>query len=60
MTEDQKEEYVLLQQRVIYNSRGPVNSDVIEYVNWCYRHHIDINGLITMGLANNATGLNIY
>lgn len=60
MTEEQKEEYVSLQQRVIYNSKGVVNSDVMEYVNWCYKHHIDINGLIPMGLANDATGLNIY
>lgn len=60
MTEEQKEEYVLLQQRVIYNSRGLVNLDVVRYTNWCYKHHIDINGLIPMGLANDATGLNIY
>lgn len=25
-----------------------------------YKNHIDIRGLIPMGLANNATGLNIY
>lgn len=60
MTEEQKEEYVSLQQRVIYNSRGLVNLDVMAYTDWCYKHHIDINGLIPMGLANDATGLNIY
>lgn len=60
MTEEQKEEYVSLQQRVIYNSRGLVNLDVMEYTDWCYKHHIDINGLIPMGLANDATGKNIY
>ena len=60
MTEEQKEEYVDLQQRVIYNSKGLINSDVMEYVNWCYKNHIDINNLIPMGLANDATDKNIY
>lgn len=60
MTEKQKEEYCSLQQKVIYNNKGLVNSDVMEYVNWCYKNHIDINNLIPMGLAIDATGLNIY
>lgn len=60
MTEEQKEEYCSLQQKVIYNNKGLVNSDVMEYVNWCYKNHIDINNLIPIGLAIDATGLNIY
>lgn len=60
MTEEQKVEYCGLQEKVIYNSKGPINSDVMDYVNWCYKNHIDINNLIPMGLANDATGLNIY
>ena len=60
MTEEQKEEYCSLQQKVIYNNKGLINSDVMEYVNWCYKNHIDINNLIPMGLALDATGLNIY
>lgn len=60
MTEEQKEEYCSLQQKVIYNNKGLVNSDVMEYVNWCYKNHIDINNLIPMGLAIDTTGLNIY
>lgn len=60
MTDEQKEEYIYLQQRVIYNGKGPVNLDVMKYIDWCYKHHIDINNLIPMGLANDATGLNIY
>lgn len=60
MTEEQKEEYAELQQRVIYNGQGLVNLDVMKYVDWCYKHHIDIHGLIPMGLAIDATGLNIY
>ena len=59
MTEEQKEEYRSLQQKV-NNSKGLINSDVMEYVNWCYKNHIDINNLIPLGLAIDATGLNIY
>lgn len=60
MTEEQKEEYCALQQKVIYNSKGLINSDVMEYVNWCYKNHIDINNLIPKRLAWDATNLNIY
>ena len=60
MTEEQKEKYCSLQQKVIYNNKGLVNSDIMEYVNWGYKNHIDINNLIPMGLAIDATGLNIY
>lgn len=35
-------------------------SRTLEIVQWCYENHIDINGLIPMGLANDATNLNIY
>ena len=60
MTDEQIEEYCQLQQKIIYNSKGPVNKDIIEYINWCYKNHLDINDLIPMGLAIDATGLNIY
>ena len=60
MTEAEKEEYCQLQQRVIYNSKGVVNEDITKYINWCYKKHLDINNLIPMGLAIDATGLNIY
>lgn len=60
MTEVEKEEYCQLQQRVIYNSKGIINEDVTKYINWCYKKHLDINNLIPMGLAIDATGLNIY
>lgn len=60
MTEEQKEEYCGLQQKIIYNSKGLVNTDIINYINWCYKNHIDVNGLIPIGLAHDATGLNIY
>ena len=60
MTEEEKEEYCQLQQRVIYNSKGVVNEDVKNYINYCYKKHLDINNLIQMELAIDATGLNIY
>lgn len=60
MTDEEKEEYCQLQQRVIYNSKGAVNEDVAKYINWCYKKHLDINNLIPIELAIDATGLNIY
>ena len=60
MTEEQMEEYCQLQQRIIYNSKGPINKDITEYINWCYKNHLDINDLIPMGLAIDVTGKNIY
>jgi hypothetical protein len=35
-------------------------SYVVEFINWCYKNHFDIYGLIPMGLAEDATGKNIY
>ena len=60
MTEEEKEEYCQLQQKVIYNSKGVINEDVTKYINWCYKKHLDINNLIPIELAIDATGLNIY
>jgi hypothetical protein len=34
--------------------------DLLEFINWLYVNHFDVNGLIPMGLAIDATGLNIY
>lgn len=34
--------------------------DVVDFINWCYENHLDINGLILKDLAIDATGLNIY
>ena len=60
MTDEEKEEYCQLQQKVIYNSKGVINEDVMKYINWCYKKHLDINNLIPMGLAIDVTGLDIY
>ena len=39
-----------------------IRGRIITYnaVNWCNKHHFDYRGLIPMGLANDATRLNIY
>lgn len=34
--------------------------DCFELINWCYKNNFDINGLIPMGLAIDATDNNIY
>ena len=34
--------------------------DALEFIQWCYENHLDINSLIPMGLANDATNLDIY
>lgn len=35
-------------------------NDMILVIQWCYKNHFDIHGLIPMGLAIDATGKNIY
>ena len=37
-----------------------IAKSLTDSVNYCYKNHFDIYGLIPMGLANDATGLNIY
>ena len=34
--------------------------DTVDFINWLNENHFDYNGLIPMGLAIDATGLNIY
>ena len=50
-----------------YHSEGCWDTDLelslqdwLWFINWCYKNHFDIYGLIPMGLALDATGLNIY
>ena len=37
-----------------------IAKSLIDPVNYCYKNHFDIYGLIPMGLAEDATGKNIY
>ena len=50
-----------------YHSEGCWDTDLeldlqdwLWFINWCYKNHFDIYGLIPMGLAIDATGLDIY
>ena len=55
MTEDQEKElnsYLRLDKEPIMRS--------VKEIDWYNKNHFDYRGLIPMGLANDATGLNIY
>lgn len=39
---------------------GNASFPTLKSFEWCDEHHVDYRGLIPMGLANDATGLNIY
>ena len=50
-----------------YHSEGYWGTDLeldlqdwLWFINWCYKNHFDIYGLIEKGLAIDATGLGIY
>ena len=59
MTEEQKFEFNVLQVKTLKSSYA-TPMECITILQWCYKNHIDVNGLIPLGLANDATGLNIY
>jgi hypothetical protein len=63
MTEEQKEEFntqsLKLQLQVIDEEIMYEKATEFE-VDFYNKHHLDWRGLIPMGLANDATGLNIY
>lgn len=52
--DDEKDAQSIL---VLYYNHCVMKSDVID---WFHKNHFDYRGLIPMGLANDATGLNIY
>lgn len=60
MSEEQKEKYCQLRNNLFFNDKVAPNKDINEYINFFYENNLDINGLIPMGLAIDATGLNIY
>jgi hypothetical protein len=62
MTEEQKEEFdqlIELELKAINDEIDPIQATAFE-VNFYNKHHFDWRGLIPMGLAIDATGLNIY
>ena len=71
MTEEQREELYkigwYLDEDKIYScfrnyddENYKTHTDCFELINWCYKNNFDINGLIPMGLALDATDKNIY
>lgn len=72
MTEEQKkffkdrpifldsENELVVKEDFFGNSRFTMLDDWLEVINWCYENHFDIYGLIPMGLAMDATNLNVY
>ena len=47
--------------RIVDSDRNTISYlEILALLNWFYKNHFDINGLIPMGLAIDATGLNIY
>ena len=46
---------------IIDSSRNTITYlEILALLNWFYKNHFDINGLIPMGLAIDATNLSIY
>lgn len=56
MTEEQKKEYQYITERWMYDSSYSISDSI----DWLNKNHFDYRGLIPMGLAIDATGLNIY
>ena len=52
MTEEQEKEW-----RYTLSSDGNITYDTVD---WFHKNHFDYHGLIPMGLANDATGKDIY
>lgn len=60
MTKAQKKEYNNLCENILDDLGYPASFDTVDSLDWLNRNHFDYRGLIPMGLANDATGLNIY
>ena len=66
MTEEQWKELTDLQIQCGLQSLGseptisPISISDVYTIDWLNKHHFDYRGLIPMGLAIDATGLNIY
>lgn len=56
MTAEQKQEYQHITERWMYDSSYSISDSI----DWLHKNNFDYRGLIPMGLAKNALGLNIY
>ena len=57
MTEEQKKEF---DTTLKYLPAEEINFWTLNTYDWCNKNHFDYRGLISKGLANDATALNIY
>ena len=60
MTEEQRKEYNSLRSIGVDECGDITCFDTFESVDWCKKNHFDYRGLIPIGAAIDATGLNIY
>ena len=60
MTEEQKKEFELLFDLNYASAYSQELQIAANMIKWLNKNHFDIYGLIPMGLANDATNLNIY
>ena len=60
MTEEQRKEYNNLRSIGVDECGDIIYFDTFESVDWCNKNHFDYRGLIPIGAALDATGLNIY
>lgn len=60
MTEEQMKECLSTKHKITKFSGKFMYLDSPNTINYYYKNHFDYRGLISKGLANDATGLNIY
>lgn len=60
MTEEQRIEYDYLHSIIFSCFEDGLSESIAKLHDWLNKNHFDYRGLIPMGLANDATGLNIY
>ena len=65
MTEEQRKElqelyFDYISDEILNNIEYVYHYDCMHLIDWLNKNHFDYRGLIPMGLANDATGLNIY
>ena len=60
MAKEQEVEYDATFATIVYEDGRRDSTMTYKSFDWLNAHHFDYRGLIPMGLANDATGLNIY
>lgn len=60
MTKEQRKEYTSLLDHIMTIEGDVCDVCTIESINWLLKNNFDVNNLIPLGLAKDATGLGIY